>query len=136
MKKFQFFLWSLLLGSCSMSKMEYEPINYVKWHKVVSGAGGGKGYQFYAYFFKEDLDPTAFIVNDVFVSVTSTRSGDTTIVSGYYFEPSGEEPEYPPKQPATLFPPFTKAIVNGYLDGIPFSWETVKFVEMKLPPNP
>lgn len=119
-----------------MSKMEYQPIDFVKWHTVVSGAGGGKGYQFYAYFFKDDLEATAFIVNEVFVSVTTTRSGDTTIVSGYYFEPSEINAEYPPKQPTSLSPPFSKAVVNGYLDGIPFSWETERFVEIKLPPNP
>lgn len=136
MKNLLFALSLVLLLGCSASKEIYEPIDIVKWNQVVSGAGGGRGYQFYAYFFEEDLDVRAFVVNDVFLQVKTIQSGDTTIVSGYYFKSEVPDGEFPPKMQPELTPPFTKAVVNGYLEETPFSWTTQKFVEVKYPPAP
>jgi len=134
MKYSVFFFFLLFILGCSTSQKVYEPINTVRWNRVVSGAGGGQGYQFYAYFFEEDLDAMVFIVNDVFLSVKTIDSGDTTIVSGYYFKSEVPDGEFPPKMQVELSPPFTKAVVNGYQGENPFSWETIKFVEIKYPP--
>ncbi len=136
MKKVFVSLLTLLVLGCSTTKDTYAPITTVKWNRVISGAGGGQGYQFYAYFFEEDLEAMAFVVNDVFLSVNTIQSGDTTIVSGYYFKSELPEGEFPPKQQPELTAPFEKAVINGYLGETPFSWETTQFKEVKYPPAP